>query len=143
MHEKRGRHLVGLGRFRFLGRLGKKAQESLMWTVIFELILVGAAFLLLTVMVADLAGNTLIYKQYHAGEMGMLTSALYAAPGDVSYRYNLDDFSSKNFYFEISDSKVYVGDAKRGVMKDVVPEETLSQGNAGGEGLETLTGGTS
>lgn len=109
MCKKRGFRLV-----KSLNKIthSKKAQESLMWTVIFELVLVGMSFAVLMLLVIQLGNNDLLFKQFYAGDIAVTAAAVYSAPGNVKYNYQLDEMSAKKFYFQMKDSMVFVGDAK-------------------------------
>ncbi len=97
--------------------LNRRGQESLMWTVIFELLLVAMALLLMLHLVYDLANNNLVFKQYYSKEISLTLAVLYAAPGNVNYNYDIDEFSSKRFYFQIKDSLVTIGDSRKQIKE--------------------------
>lgn len=113
MYEKRGFRLVKSLNKNLRKITGsRKAQESLMWTVIFELLLAGMSFAVLMLLVIQLGNNDLLFKQYYAGDIAVTAAVIYSAPGNLRYDYQIDEKSAKKFYFQMKDSMIFVADAK-------------------------------
>ena len=77
-----------------------------------ELWFLIAAFALAAIAGADLlldtvsrVEGTFLEKNYIARDLGMTIEAIYAAPADITYEYNIGDY---DFFFEISRDKVVV-----------------------------------
>jgi len=86
-------------------RVGKRAQMHPILWVLIELCLVAVIFLAFFTKLADVKNDVLFDKIYLSKDIALLTDAVYASPGDLSYVYG---GKVKNFSVSFNNDRISI-----------------------------------
>lgn len=87
------------------GKRGETQSNMELWFLLAAFLLAGFAGFELLAETTDRVSGDLIEKLYIARDLALTIDAVYAAPGDVTYTYNLGNF---HYYIDVIDGKVLV-----------------------------------
>ncbi len=83
----------------------KKGMTHELFFNVFELVLASIVLLALLFFVHGIAKQTIFEKNYLARDLAVLLNAVYAAPGELTYKYNEN---AAGFTFDFASGKVDV-----------------------------------
>ncbi len=106
--------------------LGKRAQTHSMLWVLMEIALVLTVFISFSVKLSDIKNDILFDKIYLAKEVGLMTTSIYGAPGDVNYIYTgrINNFSAS---FEGGKATIFFKEPVNGISFPYVSDSNLEQ----------------
>jgi len=91
---------------------GKKAGILL---TIFQLIIIAIISLFMLKSVLDLKNNRVLEKNFIARDLALITSSLYAAPGNVTYVYD-QDLATDEYFITFEKNFIKIWDPKGRVV---------------------------
>lgn len=117
---------MGFRRKRGLSRLfaSKKSEESKLYEVLIALVFVGVLALFYFKFINNLVNNSLYERNYYARDTALMTSVMYAAPGDVSYLYSIYPLNEYDFFMTVGDSTTIIKDESDQDAKYIYPEDS-------------------
>ncbi len=109
----------GLSRF----FASKKAEESMLYELLIALVFVGVLALFYFNFINSLVNNSLYERNYYARDSALMTSVMYASPGDVSYTYGISPLNEYDFFMTLNDSTTVIKDASHQDVEYIYPDD--------------------
>lgn len=99
---------MGFGKLRKARNFGKKGASMIVMLRAFDLVLAAGLIVIMILFWRNTKDDTFMEKTFVARDVGMLLTAAYASPGELTYcYYEVGDF---NFDYAIQNSQIIVED---------------------------------
>lgn len=99
---------MGFGRLRKGRNFGKKGASMIIILRAFDLVLAAGLVVIMILLWRNAKDDTFMEKSFVARDVGMLLTAAYASPGELTYCYY--DVGNFNFDYNIQNSQIIVED---------------------------------